>query len=91
MSDNIISWESWEAEYLPINKDMLDYSHEAQFLAGESEESIKHVWTVVDNNPNSIYLDILPGYRVFNRMGYFVTSKKWYDVDMVVSNDKSYY
>ena len=91
MSNSIISWSEWEEKYIPINQDMLDYVDEAQDLVGESEESFKHIWTVVDNNPNSVYLDILPGYRVFNRMGYFVTSEKWEDVDMVVSNDKSYY
>ena len=91
MSNNIISWSEWEEKYIPINKDMLDYVEDTQDLAGHCEESIKHIWTVVDNNPNSVYLDILPGYRVFNRMGYFVTSEKWEDVDMVVRNDKSYY
>jgi hypothetical protein len=90
-TNGIISWEQWEEHYKPLNQDMLDYVNDAQDLAGESEESFKHVWTVVDNNPNSVYLDILPGYRVFNRMGYFVTAEKWEDVDMVVSNDKSYY
>jgi len=90
VEDSIISWSQWEETYKPINQDMLDYSSEAQELAGEAEESFKHVWTVVDNNPNSVYLDILPGYRMFTRLGYFVTAEKWEDVDMVVSNDPSY-
>tara|TARA_B110000495_G_C22762298_1_gene446309 strand:+ start:98 stop:385 length:288 start_codon:yes stop_codon:yes gene_type:complete len=90
-TNGIISWQQWEKKYKPLNQDMIDYVEDAQDLAGESEDSVKNVWTVVDNNPNSVYLDILPGYRVFNRMGYFVTSEKWEDVDLVVSNDKSYY
>ena len=90
VKDSIISWSQWEETYKPINQDMLDFSSEAQELAGEAEESFKHVWTVVDTNPNSVYLDILPGYRVFNRLGFFVTAEKWEDVDMVVSNDPSY-
>ena len=90
VKDSIISWSQWEETYKPINQDMLDFSSEAQELAGDTEESVKHVWTVVDNNPNSVYLDILPGYRMFNRLGYFVTAEKWEDIDMVVSNDPSY-
>ena len=90
VKDSIISWSQWEETYKPINQDMLDFSSEAQELAGEAEESFKNIWTVVDNNPNSVYLDILPGYRMFNRLGYFVTAEKWEDVDMVVSNDPSY-
>jgi hypothetical protein len=45
---------------------------------------------LVDNNPNSVYLDVIPGIRVFNRIGWFVTKEPWHDVDMVVSNDPSY-
>jgi len=90
VKDSIISWSQWEETYKPINQDMLDFSSEAQELAGDTEESVKHVWTVVDNNPNSVYLDILPGFRMFNRLGFFVTRAEWTDKDMVVSNDPSY-
>ena len=91
VTNSIISWNEWEKKYKPLNQDMIDYVEDAQDLAGESEDSVKNVWTVVDNNPNSVYLDILAWYRVFNRMGYFVTAEKWEDVDLVVSNDKSDY
>jgi hypothetical protein len=91
MSDNIIKYVEWEESYLPINIDMIDFLDDAVELAGDTPEAIKHIWTVVDNNPNSVYLDVLPGIRVFNRIGFHVTAEKWDDVDMVVSNDKSYY
>jgi hypothetical protein len=92
MSDNIIKYVEWEENYRPINIDMIDFLDDAIELAGGSTpENIKHIWTVVDNNPNSVYLDVLPGIRVFNRLGFHVTAEKWDDVDMVVSNDKSYY
>ena len=87
MTAPLISWKEWEDTYKPINDTMFDFVDEVI----EVSKSPYHIWTVVDNNPNSVYLDILPGYRVFNRMGYFVTAEKWEDVDMVVSNDKSYY
>jgi len=85
--NNIISWSKWEEDYKPINDTMFDFIDEA----AEHTKSSYHIWTVVDNNPNSVYLDILPGYRVFNRLGYFVTEQPWADDEMVVSNDKSYY
>jgi len=85
--NNIISWSKWEKDYKPINDTMFDFVNEAL----EVSSGPYHIWTVVDNNPNSVYLDILPGYRVFNRLGYFVTEQPWADDEMVVSNDKSYY
>jgi hypothetical protein len=98
-TNGIISWDAWEQHYKPIGVDpeisplsfIIEDVYEAIELAGKSEEAVKHVWTVVDNNPGGYYLDVLPGYRVFNRMGYFVTAEKWEDVDLVVSNDPSYH
>ena len=34
VEDSIISWSQWEETYKPINQDMLDFSSEAQELAG---------------------------------------------------------
>jgi len=90
MSDNIIKYAEWEESYRPINIDIIDFLDDAIDLAGDSPEAIKHLWTVVDNNPNSVYLDVLPGIRVFNRLGFYTTAVPWTDVDMVVSNDPSY-
>ena len=87
MTAPLISWKEWEDTYKPINDTMFDFYDEAE----EHSSSPYHLWTVVDNNPNSVYLDILPGRRLFNRIGFYVTEIPWEDTDMVVSNDKSYY
>jgi hypothetical protein len=87
MTAPLISWKEWEDTYKPINDTMFDFVDEVI----EVSKSPYHIWTVVDNNPNSVYLDVLPGYRLFNRLGFYVTEVPWQDVDMVVSNDKSYY
>jgi len=86
----VISYKEWEEKYLPINDVMFDFVDEATDTAGDSPDSIKYIWTAVDNNPNSVYLDVLPGIRVFNRLGFYVTSNPWTDIDTVVSNDPSY-
>jgi hypothetical protein len=87
MTAPLISWKEWEDTYKPINDTMFDFVDEVI----EVSKSPYHIWTVVDNNPNSVYLDVLPGYRLFNRIGFYVTEIPWEDTDMVVSNDKSYY
>lgn len=86
MEDNLISWKQWEETYKPVNDTMFDFVDEVI----EVSQSPHHIWTVVDNNPNSVYLDVIPGYRLFNRLGFFVTEVPWTDKDMVVSNDPSY-
>lgn len=86
VEDNIISWSEWEETYKPTTDTMFDFYSDIEDIV----PSPYHVWTVVDNNPNSVYLDIIPGYRMFNRLGFFVTARNWEDKDMVVSNDPSY-
>ena len=85
MTDKVISWSEWEETYKPTTYTMFDFQNQIQDLP-----SGYHLWTVVDNNPNSVYLDILPGNRIVNRLGFFVTRIPWTDKDMVVSNDPSY-
>jgi len=87
MTAPLISWKEWEDTYKPINDTMFDFVDEVL----EVSKSPHHIWTVVDNNPNSVYLDVLPGYRLFNRLGFYVTEVPWTDDEMTVSNDKSYY
>ena len=86
IEDNIISWSKWEETYKPQQDTMIDFVDD---LIKQSS-SPHHIWTVVDNNPNSVYLDVIPGYRLFNRLGFFTTEIPWEDKDMVVSNDPSY-
>lgn len=85
MEDNLISWSEWEEKYVPTTDVMFDFYEDIPMLP-----SPQHLWTVVDNNPNAVYLDVLPGRRLFNRLGFFVTEQPWTDEDMVVSNDPSY-
>ena len=88
MSDSIISWSDWEEKYKPTTDVMYDLCEDIVHAV----PSPNRLWTVVDNNPNSVYLDVLPGHRLFNRLGWFVTEVPWEDKDkdMVVSNDPSY-
>ena len=100
--DNIIGWTEWEEKYKPIPNPLADgYNNnlwDCMFETfGDDLDALKalasedyYIWTMVDNNPNSIYLDIMPGMHWINRMGYFVTEKGWTDKDLVVSNDPSY-
>jgi hypothetical protein len=94
--DKTISWKEWEEKYIPIDvtSTPLENSWDCMFedisKVQQTARSGYYVWTLVDNNPNSVYLDVIPGYRVFNRMGWFVTKLPWQDEDLVVSNDPSY-
>jgi hypothetical protein len=98
MTDSVISWEKWEKEYQPIKN---PHSRDPGFWGSMFEtfepdtEYLKkipnnYIWTLVDNNPNSVYLDVVPGVHWANRMGYFATEFPWEDSDMTVSNDPSY-
>lgn len=92
----VISWEEWASKYKPVDithnevENYWDAFFEDINKVEQTARSGYYVWTVVDNNPNSVYLDIVPGYRLFNRMGYFVTKISWSDKDLTVSNDPSY-
>lgn len=82
----VISYKEWEETYKPQQETIVDFVDELL----EKSAGPTHIWTVVDNNPNSVYLDVLPGYRLFNRLGFFSTEVPWDDENMVVSNDPSY-
>ncbi len=96
MIDSLISWNEWEETYKPITNVHSRDQWPRMFETFEPDIDIvkeadpNTVWTLVDNNPNSIYLDIVPGVHWANRMGYFITEKPWEDKDMTVSNDPSY-
>jgi len=86
MTDKVISWSEWESTYKPQQETMIDFIDELL----EKSDGPYHIWTVVDNNPNSVYLDIVPGYHLFNRLGFFTTEVPWTDKELTVSNDPSY-
>ena len=98
----VISWTEWESKYVPVPNPLADgfngniwdcmfetFGDDINALNSMTEDNYR-IWTLVDNNPNSVYLDVLPGYRYFNRLGFYTTEIPWEDVDMVVSNDPSY-
>ena len=86
MTPPIISWSEWEEKYKPTTEVMYDFFDDVR----DALPSPRHLWTVVDNNPNSVYLDIIPGHRLFNRLGFYVTEYPWTDDQLTVSNDPSY-
>ena len=98
MSDNVISWKQWEYNYKPITNPHSRDQGWAMQMFETFEPDINEVkavnpnrvWTLVDNNPNSVYLDVVAGIRLFNRMGYFITEVPWESEDIIVSNDPSY-
>ena len=92
-----ISWREWERTYQPLqNPDNEDTGFWGKMFEtyGEDESYVmsepnKHVWTLVDHNPNSVYLDLIPGYHLVDRLGYFISNVPWEDEELVVTNDPS--
>lgn len=93
----IITWEEWEKIYNPIQNpgrsdqglwgcmfetqgDDVRYLHDKEY-----HENV--YWTLVDNNPNSGYLDLMPGVHAVNRLGFFITQNRWTNKRLVVTND----
>lgn len=79
----MITWDEWEDTYLPTTP-----------LAYDSQEDIPadvpfdRIWTMIDGNGR--YANLINGYRIINRLGYFVTEKPWTE-DVFVTNDKEMY
>jgi hypothetical protein len=96
--DKLITYNEWEESYTLVpnmSNDEQGFWGCMSETFGEDLEQVKtyppnQIWTLVDNNPNSVYLDIVSGFHLFNRMGYFVTEEPW-EGEVTVSNDKSYY
>jgi len=92
-----MTWTEWEETYKPIrNPNNSDTSFWGSMFEtfGDDLDAVKgypndKVWTLVDNNPNSVFLDVQSGFWRVNRMGYFVTEVPWTE-DVLVSNDPSY-
>jgi hypothetical protein len=77
-----MNWDEWESTYKPIQRpETLDDNVWGAMYDSLTDvphgTSVFNIWTVVDNNPNSTGLDIMNGYHLFNRMGYFVTEVPW--------------
>ena len=93
---NRITWNEWEDTYKPIrnplNKEVGFWGCMFETFGEDYDELITHptdrVWTLVDNDPNSNYVEIENGYHLVNRLGYFVTEVPW-EGDVLVNNDSS--
>ena len=94
----VIDWDTWEKTYKPIknpnNPDPGFWGHMFETFGTDMEymKSLdipgKYYWTLVDNDPNSVYLEIVSGTYLFNRLGYFITEYPW-EEEVLVTNDKS--
>lgn len=85
----------WEATYKPVSNHLDDnasfqdengvgimfetYGEELEFIQSVDEHK---VWTYVDSELGT---EVLAGYYVVNRIGYFVTEVPWEDQNTVVS------
>lgn len=65
MAKRIMDREEWEEKYKPTTDVMIGSYEEI----ADTVPSPNHVWTVVDNNPKSNYLDLVPGLKLTNNHG----------------------
>ncbi len=79
----MITWDEWEETYKPTTD--FEYGDLSE-IDGDVDQH--HIWTVVDGD--GIYMNIVSGIHIINRLGYFVTEVPWED-DVFVSNDKRMY
>jgi hypothetical protein len=95
--DNTITWDEWEVIYKPMqnphSRDSFFWGKMFETYEPDIDEvhrvNPNRVWTLVDHNPNSVYLDLIPGYHLVDRLGYFISDVPWEDKDLVVTNDPS--
>ncbi len=95
--NSVISWEEWESTYKPIRNPRSNesgiwgcmfetYGDDIRYLHdGEFDNNV--YWTMVDNDPNSSYLELIPGAHMANRLGYFITQNSWSNENLTVSNN----
>ncbi len=78
----MITWDEWEETYKPTTD--FEYGDLSE-IDGDVDQH--HIWTVVDGD--GIYMNIVSGIHIINRLGYFVTEVPWED-DVFVSNQKEF-
>jgi hypothetical protein len=78
----MITWTEWEETYKPTTD--FEYGDLSE-IDGDVDQH--HIWTVVDGD--GIYMNIVSGIHIINRLGYFVTEVPWED-DVFVSNQKEF-
>lgn len=71
----ITTCDEWEAEFEPTTESMID-------IGGVPlDTDLSFVWTEVEGEGD--YICIAPGYRMVNRLGYWIT-KRPHDFDVYV-------
>jgi hypothetical protein len=75
----MITWDEWEDKYLPTTPLSQDDV--------PADVPFDHIWTMIDGDGR--YANIINGYRIINRLGYFVTEVPWTE-DVFVSNQKEF-
>jgi hypothetical protein len=78
-----MTWDEWEDTYKPTTDS--EYGNLSEIAL---ETPHHNIWTVVDGD--GIYMNIISGIHIINRLGYFVTEVPWED-DVFVTNDKRMY
>jgi hypothetical protein len=77
--------EQWEATYRPVINILGEYGHgwgimfetygdDYATVLAVAEKQPRRVWTWVDGDEHSY---IVNGFRLVNRIGYFITEKEW--------------
>ena len=89
----MITWEEWEAKYLPtpLNPEAGEGYWQAYFddvadIPADIPE--RRIWTMIDGD--GIYANIISGVWRINALGYFVTDVAWESEDIFVSNQKEF-
>lgn len=91
-----LTWDQWENLYKPIRNPRSSDTGIWGCMFETHGEDIKYLhdgeynnnvyWTLVDNDPNSSYLELIPGAHMMNRLGYFVTQNPWVNENITISN-----
>lgn len=77
--------EQYEVEDNPFNEDSqmltLDEEGEKEYLNSKNEN---HIWTVIYDDDETY---IVPGIRVVNKVGFYITSKPWENPNITVNEE----
>lgn len=77
--------EQYEIEDNPFDEDSqmltLEDDDEEEYLDSKDEN---HIWTVIYDDDETY---IVPGIRVVNKVGFYITNKPWQNPNIIVSED----
>lgn len=86
-----ITWEEWEAKYLPThlkedNGYWSAYFDDVADIPADIPQG--RIWTMIDGDGR--YANLISGVWHINALGYFVTDVAWESEDIFVSNQKEF-